>query len=93
MPLQSARRSPSRPKCWRRGEPGRRLPTHGVPISFPLRIANWLAANGGHLGFSPVLPPDRAAIEEQVPRSRELFRRHDFDFYGGVTLGIAMSMS
>jgi 4-cresol dehydrogenase (hydroxylating) flavoprotein subunit len=74
-------------EVWRRGEPRPPSPTHGVPISFPLRIANWLAANGGHLGFSPVLPPDRAAIEEQVSRSRELFRRHDFDFYGGVTLG------
>lgn len=72
---------------WKRGEPRPPLPSHGVPISFPLRIANWLSPNGGHLGFSPVLPPDRAAIEQQISRSRALFRQHDFDFYGGVTLG------
>lgn len=72
---------------WRRGEPRPPLPSHGVPISFPLRIANWISPNGGHLGFSPVLPPDRNAIEQQVSRSRAMFREHDFDFYGGVTLG------
>jgi 4-cresol dehydrogenase (hydroxylating) len=72
---------------WKRGEPRPQLPSHGVPISFPLRIANWVSPNGGHLGFSPVLPPDRKAIETQISRSRELFRKHDFDFYGGVTLG------
>jgi 4-cresol dehydrogenase (hydroxylating) len=74
-------------QVWRRGEPRPSSPTHGVPISFPLRIANWLSPNGGHLGFSPVLPPERVAIDEQIARSREMFRRHDFDFYGGVTLG------
>lgn len=76
-----------RERLWHRGEPRPQFPAYGVPISFPLRIANWMAPNGGHLGFSPVLPPDRAAIEEQVRRSRQLFRDHDFDFYGGVTLG------
>jgi len=72
---------------WKRGEPRPPAPSHGVPISFPLRIANWLSPNGGHLGFSPVLPPDRTAIEQQISRSRAMFRKHDFDFYGGVTLG------
>lgn len=78
---------PFQTQAWRRGEPRPQAPSHGVPISFPLRIANWVSPNGGHLGFSPVLPPDRSAIEEQISRSRALFRRHDFDFYGGVTLG------
>jgi len=72
---------------WQRGEPRPQAPSHGVPISFPLRIANWISPHGGHLGFSPVLPPDRQAIEQQISRSRALFRQHDFDFYGGVTLG------
>lgn len=72
---------------WKRGDPRPQAPSHGVPISFPLRIANWISPNGGHLGFSPVLPPDRQAIEQQISRSRALFRQHDFDFYGGVTLG------
>lgn len=72
---------------WQPGEARPQLPAYGVPISFPLRIANWLSPNGGHLGFSPVLPPDRTAISEQISRSRALFREHDFDFYGGVTLG------
>lgn len=72
---------------WKQGDPRPQLPSHGVPISFPLRIANWHSANGGHLGFSPVLPPERSAIEQQISRSREMFRQHDFDFYGGVTLG------
>jgi 4-cresol dehydrogenase (hydroxylating) len=74
-------------QVWKQGEPRPLAPSHGVPISFPLRIANWMAPNGGHLGFSPVLPPERAAIDQQIARSREMFRRHDFDFYGGVTLG------
>lgn len=72
---------------WQRGEPRPQSPAHGIPVSFPLRLANWVSPNGGHLGFSPVLPPERKAIEEQISRSRELFRRHDFDFYGAVTLG------
>lgn len=72
---------------WKRGEPRPQLPSHGVPISFPLRIANWLSPNGGHLGFSPLLPPDREAIDTQISRSRAMFRKYDFDFYGGVTLG------
>ena len=72
---------------WNRGEPRPETPAYGVPISFPLRIANWISPHGGHLGFSPVLPPDRMAIETQIQRSRALFREHGFDFYGGVTLG------
>jgi len=72
---------------WKRGEPRPQSPAHGVPISFPLRLANWVSPNGGHLGFSPILPPDRTAIEQQISRSRALFRKHDFDFYGAVTLG------
>lgn len=76
-----------RTSSWRKGDPRPLSPAHGVPISFPLRLGNWVSANGGHLGFSPVLPPDRAAVELQISRSRELFRQHDFDFYGAVTLG------
>jgi len=72
---------------WRRGEPRPPGPTHGVPISFPLRIANWAGPNGGHLGFSPILPPERGVILEQLKRARALFRDFGFDFYGGFTLG------
>jgi 4-cresol dehydrogenase (hydroxylating) len=72
---------------WRKGEPRPPGPTHGVPISFPLQIANWAGPNGGHLGFSPILPPERGAILEQLRRSRALFREHGFDYYGGFTLG------
>ena len=72
---------------WHKGDPRPRLPAYGVPVSFPLRIGNWMAANGGHLGFSPVLPPERAAIEAQVTRSAEMFRRANFDFYCNITLG------
>ena len=78
---------PFRTSIWQRGDPRPNSPAHGVPISFPLRLGNWVSPNGGHLGFSPVLPPDRAAVEQQISRSRELFRQHDFDFYGAVTLG------
>lgn len=76
-----------RTTSWKRGDPRPQSPAHGVPVSFPLRLGNWVSPNGGHLGFSPVLPPDRAAVEQQISRSRELFRKHDFDFYGAVTLG------
>jgi 4-cresol dehydrogenase (hydroxylating) len=79
--------APVRTSSWRKGEPRPLSPAHGVPISFPLRLANWVSPNGGHLGFSPVLPPDGEAVAEQISRSRAIFRQHDFDFYGAVTLG------
>jgi 4-cresol dehydrogenase (hydroxylating) flavoprotein subunit len=72
---------------WRCGEPRPAVPAYGVPISFPLRIANWLSAEGGHLGFSPILPPDRDMVLEQHRHARRLFREHGFDYYGGFTVG------
>ncbi|MCP5144773.1 MAG: FAD-binding oxidoreductase [Gammaproteobacteria bacterium] len=74
-------------RLWKRGEPRPPFPHYGVPISFPLRIANWISPYGGHLGFSPILPPEREPLLAQLRRSRQMFRDYGFDFYGGFTLG------
>lgn len=71
---------------WHRGEPRPDATQFGVPITFPLQVANWAGTNGGHVGFSPVLPPDSKIALEQLKISRQLFREHGIDYCGSFTL-------
>jgi len=53
-------------------------PTHGpgapAPTVAPLQMINWHGGRGGHLGFSPVVPPEAGRVLEQMHATR---RRYD----------------
>jgi len=71
---------------WNQGDPRTPYdPSLGVPTALPLQMGNWLGGRGAHLGFSPVLPPRKDHILQQLKRSRDRFREFDFDFYGSFT--------
>jgi len=52
------------------------------PSVFPLQIVNWHGGRGGHIGFSPVLPPDGKLVVEQLQRTRQRFREAGIDYSG-----------
>lgn len=54
-------------------------PSPGV---FPLQIVNWHGGRGGHIGFSPVLPPDGRRVVEQLQRTRQRFAEAGVDYSG-----------
>ena len=63
---------------WKRGDRG---PGGGpVPGVFPLQIVNWHGGRGGHIGFSPILPPDRKLVLEQLERTRRRYKEFGVDF-------------
>ncbi|MEJ1966642.1 MAG: FAD-binding oxidoreductase [Gammaproteobacteria bacterium] len=63
---------------WKRGESGvGGAPAPGV---FPLQIVNWHGGRGGHIGFSPILPPDKKLVLEQLARTRSLYKQYGVDF-------------
>ena len=65
---------------WSRAESG----TIGGPAPgvFPLQIVNWHGGRGGHIGFSPVLPPDGKLVVEQLRLTRQRFREAGIDYSG-----------
>jgi len=63
---------------WNRGDRGPGGPPS--PGVFPLQIVNWHGGRGGHIGFSPVLPPDRGQVLAQLARTRSRYRQYGVDF-------------
>jgi 4-cresol dehydrogenase (hydroxylating) len=72
--------------AWRRGEPIERSGA-AVPSVLSLQIVNWLGGRGGHVGFSPVMPPDGELALEQVRAMRKRFDEFGFDYYSSFTIG------
>jgi 4-cresol dehydrogenase (hydroxylating) len=71
---------------WNKGDPRTPYdPSLGIPTALPLQMGNWVGGRGAHLAFSPILPPSKDHILQQLKRSRERFREFDFDFYGSFT--------
>jgi 4-cresol dehydrogenase (hydroxylating) len=65
---------------WSKGDAsGGRLgaPSPGV---LPLQIVNWNGGRGGHIGFSPVMPPDGRLVMEQFARTRARYIEFGQDF-------------
>src|SRR5690606_19747216 len=62
---------------WRREEGTYGGPAPGV---FPLQIVNWHGGRGGHIGFSPVLPPDGRPVVEQLERTRRRYQEFGIDY-------------
>lgn len=72
---------------WNKGDPRSPYdPSLGVPTTLPLQMGNWVGGRGAHLAFSPILPPSKEHVLQQLKRSRERFREFDFDFYGSFTV-------
>ena len=76
-----------KPARWVRGDAPEGSPVTGVPVSFPLANANWHGGRGGHIGFSPVLPPKGDLAMDQFRRTYDLYRRHGMDYHASFAMG------
>ena len=52
------------------------------PSTYPLQMVNWYGGRGGHIGFSPVMPPDGTLVMEQFRRTRARFQEFGLDYSG-----------
>jgi 4-cresol dehydrogenase (hydroxylating) len=71
---------------WHRGEPIERSGA-GVPSTLSLQIVNWRGGRGGHVGFSPVMPPDGKLALAQFHKMKKRFDQFGFDYYSSFTIG------
>jgi 4-cresol dehydrogenase (hydroxylating) flavoprotein subunit len=76
-----------KPVRWVRGDPPEGSPFSGVPISFPLANANWHGGRGGHIGYSPVLPPKGDLALEQFRHTYGLYRKYGMDYHASFAFG------
>jgi 4-cresol dehydrogenase (hydroxylating) flavoprotein subunit len=76
-----------KPAKWTRGDPPEGSPVTGVPVSFPLANANWHGGRGGHMGYSPVLPPKGNLAMDQFKRTYDLYRKFDMDYHASFAMG------
>jgi 4-cresol dehydrogenase (hydroxylating) len=76
---------------WKQGQPMNPSPSTaavaGVPITFPLANAAWHGGRGGHIGYSPVLPPSGAAAMEQFRRTYDRYKEFGMDYHGSFAMG------
>ena len=59
----------------------------GVPFVLPLNVANWLGGRGGHIGFSPVMPPSGKLAWEAFLKRKTRFEAENLDYYSSFTVG------
>jgi len=71
---------------WRRGDPIEKSAA-GRPSAVALQIVNWRGGRGGHIGFSPVMPPDGALALRQFHSMKARFEEHGLDYYTSFTMG------
>lgn len=71
---------------WRQGDPAEQS-ARGIPTVLPLQIVNWHGGRGGHVGFSPVMPPDGALALAQARRMKARFEEAGLDYYTSFTMG------
>jgi 4-cresol dehydrogenase (hydroxylating) len=57
------------------------------PSAVALQIVNWHGGRGGHIGFSPVMPPDGALATRQFRRMKARFEEFGLDYYTSFTMG------
>lgn len=75
-------------KDWAQGEARDRLgPWAGVPIVLPLNVINWMGGRGGHIGFSPILPPSGKLAWEAFQARKKRFEAAGLDYYSSFTIG------
>jgi 4-cresol dehydrogenase (hydroxylating) flavoprotein subunit len=80
-PIQS-----KKPALWKRGDPPEGSPVTGVPVSFPLANANWHGGRGGHVGYSPVLPPQGDLAMDQFKRTYALYQKYGMDYHASFAM-------
>jgi len=71
---------------WHRGEP-LQASAAGIPGTLPLQIVNWRGGRGGHLGFSPVMPPDGKLVLEAFRKRKARYEEFGHDYYTSFTMG------
>ena len=71
---------------WRQGDPYERS-ARPAPSVLPLQIVNWRGGRGGHIGFSPVMPPDGTQALSQFRKMKARFEQFGLDYYASFTLG------
>ena len=71
---------------WRQGDPIEKS-ARGIPSVLALQIVNWHGGRGGHVGFSPVMPPDGKLALEQARRMKARFEEAGLDYYTSFTMG------
>jgi 4-cresol dehydrogenase (hydroxylating) flavoprotein subunit len=75
-----------KPALWKRGDPPEGSPVTGVPVSFPLANANWHGGRGGHVGYSPVLPPRGDLAMDQFKRTYALYQKYGMDYHASFAM-------
>ena len=75
-----------KPALWKRGDPPEGSPVTGVPVSFPLANANWHGGRGGHVGYSPVLPPKGDLAMDQFKRTYALYQKYGMDYHASFAM-------
>jgi len=75
------------PTHWKRGDEPEGTPMTGVPVSFPLANANWHGGRGGHVGYSPVLPPSGDLAMDQFRRTYALYEKYGMDYHASFAMG------
>jgi hypothetical protein len=58
----------------------------GTPSLMALKAVEYRGVDGGHISFSPVLPPSGKAAVEFYHAVRKLCAAHGFDYFGGLHL-------
>ncbi len=76
-----------KPVRWVKGDPPEGSPSSGVPLTFPLANANWYGGRGGHMGYSPVLPPKGNLALDQFHRTYALYRKYGIDYHASFAMG------
>ncbi|HKV06354.1 MAG TPA: FAD-binding oxidoreductase [Candidatus Acidoferrales bacterium] len=70
---------------WHRGDPIENSGA-GVPSANALQLSNWRGGRGGHLAFSPVLPPSSEHVLKQFHSTKKRYEEIGVDYYGSFTL-------
>lgn len=71
---------------WRRGEPIEQSGA-GIPSVLALQLVNWRGGRGGHIAFSPVLPPNGDIALAQFRRMKARYEEFGQDYYTSFTMG------
>lgn len=75
-------------KEWRKGQPREPFNINvGIPFVLPLSVVNWWGGRGGHIGFSPIMPPSGELAWEAFLARKRRFEEAGLDYYSSFTVG------